>query len=592
MTRATFGSQLGLPILAALILVAPLIGAAGSALASGSCQDVDETFTGTLTGVPDETVAGTSVESDTHTLEVGSLDCRVLTLEATLTSVGIGDTPTGPSDDDLEVAYEGITVAGSQGLGTDETVQLSSPPAGTYDFTVEPWLTVESPYELHVTATLEEDPPASGDNADDETVVIAVPDTGINPYHDEFSAETYPGDLNLSQDPATYIEGYPHGAERLDLSLDVPYEGAVDQDEWDTVFEETLYWIPGTKIVGAYNAGPVFAGETTILDDDGHGTKTASLAVGNTLGTCGRCLFVAVESPLGIKWALQQPWIDLVSSSVSSVGSAGVPNAGVGANPGNLLSDRGALGPISEHTRAAVERGQTVLFSAGNGFANSLLTPYTTYSSALAGPDWVVTVGAVADFGECECSSDEAPALTGGKPVDVASYALGNLPAASHDSTSNETQHRGVSAATPTVAGTMGRTMLEARQVLGDTVGGSWDSAIAKGSPTSGPHGGMLEDGQLTRAELEQATRLTAEHTRSGWASVVPPTLPTTFTPNDARWTQWTVEGWGVVSERSSINATDVVLGDQPLPDRPMDAAMATIDEQNRAALWGPPVAP
>ncbi len=582
----------GVALLALLLIspaivptVASLAPNASQSAAANACPDLHERFEGTVTGTPDETVTR-STDAIHHDVTIGSSDCKITSLVATLSSTGaasedlLGSDPI--TDFDITVLYEGIPVGASASAGSDETVSLGESPWGDYTFQVEPWLTVESSYQLDVRAELEKAKPARGENKDAPTVVIAVVDTGINPYHEEFGAEGYPGQLNLSEHPSRYIEGYPAQAETLNLSLDAPdYATAVDQDNWSEVQQNQLYWIPGTKIIGAYDGGGSLDDGQNILDEDGHGSASASVALGNTVGTCPRCLLVAVEGLGGLEWAMAQPWIDLVSNSWGNRGNAGVPTAGTGG-----VDAFGALGnQRAAYTRAAVDRGQTVLFAAGNGMAGAFATPQSTYTSPYTGPDWVMTVGAVNKFAGCNCPGDEGSILASGKPVDVSSYGLGDIPAAPHNSMDGDDQHSGTSAATPIVAGAMGQTLLEARIALGDTVGGTRDGVMASGAATGT---GMLDDGQLTREELERATKLSAQHTQSSWIGIYPLSVPTFLLPQDTLWTEWTAEGWGVVNDRTAVNATAMVLGDQALPDRPLDEEMAQRDTDNREALWGP----
>src|SRR5688500_9444182 len=83
--------------------------------------------------------------------------------------------------------------------------------------------------------------------------VVAVIDTGINPYSAAFEDSS----SFARRHPSTYIRGYPKDAQPLRLSLDLPYKEAIekDADVWATVEKGKLYWIPGTKIVGAISFG-------------------------------------------------------------------------------------------------------------------------------------------------------------------------------------------------------------------------------------------------------------------------------------------------------------------------------------------------
>jgi PKD repeat protein len=249
---------------------------------------------------------------------------------------------------------------------------------------------------------------AAGGLAGRSFAVIAVVDSGINPYHDEFR------DPAFTAHPSTYIDRYPADAAALELSFDASqFSKAVSADEevWDSVGGRTLYWIPGTRIVGAVSVEA--DGANRILDDNGHGTATASVAAGATIGTCDTCLIVAVEGlgPEPLEWAMEQPWIDVVSNSWTLCLATCQPNTGI--MPGAPVS---TVDP--EETRQAVEKGKTVVFAAGNGMMNAFDVPQVTYANAYSGPDWIVTVGAA--------DADSGSTVAGtGRPVDVVGYGLG-----------------------------------------------------------------------------------------------------------------------------------------------------------------------
>src|SRR5688572_1791255 len=78
--------------------------------------------------------------------------------------------------------------------------------------------------------------------------VVAVVDTGINPYHVQFR-DPLPRFL---QHPSTYIPNFPPDAEALNLTFDAEdYNAAVLADcaEWAKVERGEMYWVPGTRIV-------------------------------------------------------------------------------------------------------------------------------------------------------------------------------------------------------------------------------------------------------------------------------------------------------------------------------------------------------
>jgi hypothetical protein len=113
------------------------------------------------------------------------------------------------------------------------------------------------------------------------TVVVAVADTGVNPYHAAFYRP------RNTAHPCTYVAGFDCRVPALRLSVgkytDYAKAVAADRAVWDSVVPGRWYWIPGTNIIGAVCDAPFDdirdpapEGTTCILDDNGHGTATAS----------------------------------------------------------------------------------------------------------------------------------------------------------------------------------------------------------------------------------------------------------------------------------------------------------------------------
>lgn len=379
--------------------------------------------------------------------------------------------------------------------------------------------------------------PASADEprvegGPDDAVVMAIIDGSFSPYHYDYRASMMPqaldadpgNDLPLNQAPNTWLPGLDASASfasfgPLELSLPVTPTNTRgsnlfidDAEAWDDVQGSTpgninAYWMPGTKVIAALDFG---ANAPHIYGDHAaHGTGTTSVGVGNIHGTCPECLLVfigydnAQHAQAALDWAHAQPWIDIVSNSwginqmtpvTSAIGSA------LGSrNPGVTFRDQIYAGPV-EGQRNASERGQSIVFSAGNGIENGFITPHTTYSSSIKGPDWVITVGAV---------TPTAPhgAYSGaGKPVDVA--GVGNSYPSAYNSTTisgSRNEFSGTSNAAPTVAGTYARALYLART---DLVGASrtqQGGVIATGAPFAcgaARPDCELGDGILTAEEL------------------------------------------------------------------------------------------
>lgn len=305
-------------------------------------------------------------------------------------------------------------------------------------------------------------PAVSPASQDDEHVVVAVVDTGINPYHEFFRAP------QLADHPASWLPGYPSEARSLALDFGhASLPAAFDADRstiWSTLqtssytkasdsFETHLYTFPGTRVVGAVSFGeyaPVTEREkplTPVFDDNGHGTHSAGLAAGADLAEAdGNVLVVMVEVGQGtfdegILWAARQPWIDAISLSIGTL--ANVPD------PRTFLGTRGS----EDATREAALSGKPVFVASGNGILPGGQAPVrsATYLSDYTGPWWVTRVGAAeGDTGSAWHSA----------PVD----ALTRTQRASPDAISftGATLAGGTSASAPNLAGHWAHLMLAA----------------------------------------------------------------------------------------------------------------------------------
>ncbi|HEX2056954.1 MAG TPA: S8/S53 family peptidase [Actinomycetota bacterium] len=419
-------------------------------------------------------------------------------------------------------------------------------------------------------------------------VVIAFVDSGINPYHQDFRAPEF------VHHPSKYIEGYPAEAQALKPSFGLAdskgYEAARKGDDtmWKTVKRDQLYWFPGTRIIGGISRGTggVTAPwqERAILDDQGHGTGVASVGTGRYFGSNPNALIVMVES-LGersLEWATSQPWIDIVSNSWGN--TANLP-----------LGD-------PESTRVATRRGQSVLFSAGNGATNTnsstifppggpvedpckCKTPDSDNSMTdpWSGPSWLITVGAASPInGQAHWWHSI--------PVDVASFgskwraagAWGVKPVIDEENVQTR-DFGGTSCAAPTTAGVLSAIIERARVELGDTTGGQRPDQVVAAGKKKLPKG-PLDDGKLTRLEAEAlvmktAAPVPADPEKLTWDYAVRPTTPIYYLH----------QGYGVVTSESKALALDVLLGKEDLPDRTeVDTFIAGIDTI-RNAIWGEP---
>lgn len=358
----------------------------------------------------------------------------------------------------------------------------------------------------------------AADPAVDDVVVVAVVDSGFDPYHWDMLAAKMPQHLNedasddlpLTQDPATWVPGHP-GADafasydRVDLTLTPDDAEAVpaelhtkDAQQWEKVEQSSLdavhmRWFPGTKVIGAITFG---TGDG--FSPNSHGVGTSSVSVGNIHGSCPHCLLVFVDG-LGEdanRWVEQQDWIDLQTNSW------GFSTSIVGRERVYAHSD-------TDSQRRAVDRGQSIFFSAGNGIEGAFVATNPTLFSSQEGPDWITTVGAIMPDGSS----------TGhGKPADVSSLGTAYPSAGGGTVTANST-FGGTSNATPVTAGMYAESLYRLRRLLSGPSRMQVDGVIAEG-----PAGCLeanplcaLADGQLTVHELRQALFRSAQYTEQGW---------------------------------------------------------------------------
>jgi len=429
--------------------------------------------------------------------------------------------------------------------------------------------------------------------------VIALVDTGINPYHKVFRdrsplAQRYPG---------TYLPNYPKGAIALHITLDAKnYNDAVRKDcasVWSKVRPGRLYWFPGTKIVGAISFGTQPAINCaardltdTYLLSTGHGAMTASRAASNDYGACPECRVVSVQLPLtvsvggedgsadsvdGIRWAAaNRSWIDVQSNSWGPLVPGWAPVSS------GMATDDPALTRAVEETA----RQQLAFWAAGNGVAfregvlghPTLLAPHLGPSPIIVGgydSGYVATwPGSMPNVSSDACSSwaTEGPTTT-----------------ASTDSTGS-----GTSAATPYVAGSAARIILEARRILGDTRTGYRGDVLASGR-AGAVKSGPLSDGKLTYAELKDVlfhtatARPVAEHNDGAVcdATYAPyNSTPVQWSEVPASFQQYPLIGYGGVDTPARNLAFKVLRGTAPMPARAQEDQIYAADQQARTELY------
>ena len=382
---------------------------------------------------------------------------------------------------------------------------------------------------------------ATGVSEADDAVVIAVIDSAINPYHWDFLASKMPqaldkdptNDLRLGVAPNEWLPGFPSpkafdSYQPLKLNFEeklaeAPIASlmALDKPKIDAVKESTAdslnyYWLPGTKVIGAMRFGP----QPLVGPTSEHGVGVTSVSTGNLHGTCPECLLLfigagdAESSEAAIAWAMDQPWIDLISNSYGHGG----------------VVPKFYNGTTVDEQRTASNRGQTVFFSAGNGVENAFTVVNPTYMSSQKGPDWLVTVGGVSPgdgnpyADATRASSEHASYVGAGKPADIAGVARAYSSAytAIGVGQTGATGFGGTSNAAPTIAGLYARALYMARKDLPGPSRIQRAGVIAAGgrySCASKRPKCELGDGRLTANELRRRLFHGAIHTPAGMTS-------------------------------------------------------------------------
>ena len=406
--------------------------------------------------------------------------------------------------------------------------------------------------------------------------VIGISDTGVNPYNLEYSATTYPDPdvlaltKNFTRPPSEYIPGYPADAQALPITLGHGYLPPQDKHIWDhnkVIQPGKLYWIPGTKIIGAIASSEASGGDPhPILDDEGHGSGTTSVSTGNRYGYCPTCLLVIVEGlNVGIKEAF--PWVDISSNSFGP--SLGLPTALTGA----VLAGSGP----DIASKKAVERGQIDLFAAGNGLGNFFDVPQADWGESYTGMPWNITVGAI--------RRDNHRAIVGdGIPVHVSAWGDGDLPSVCRTGEVSQCAFGGTSAATPYTAGVFGTVLTQIRRELGDGRAGQRPhQVIAEGIAIPGSP--YLSDGKLTRQELRDVVLKTTEPLNQ--SNDVPDLYPHPVWAPYIPEANVLFEGYGAATPDSAQRAIDVLMGRAPLPDRSFEDTFFQIDNMVKTTLYG-----
>lgn len=423
-------------------------------------------------------------------------------------------------------------------------------------------------------------------------VAVADIDTGVNPYHVEFRDHSPRAYIH----PSVYLPGYSPDVPALWLTLDEPdYATAVRADcaVWSNITAATQYWIPGTRIVSAITFGPgsTDCDDTTlpgaILDRGGHGTMTTSRVAGSESSLCPMCLIASIQgfSDQSMIWAANQPWIDAQTNSWGDL-----PTGYAGA-----VYTKAPLLPVDENDRAAVidlAAKQATFVAGGNGLAGFFgVTGHPAQFDNIAGPQGIIMVGGH-DNGYYTPWTMTLPHIV----ADANAH-----PSALFNQVSNrsETGGGGTSGATPFATGTFARAIWEARLAMDDHGIGYRDGNIVVAGPEATlPASGPLADGLLSLDEAKTALYRTANPRPvedghwdgpkcTGADCIVDglgiyATVPVEWSTVPEELPMYYYVGYGQVGNVTLNHLVDVLLGDEPMPERPVEDQFYTADTQVR----------
>ena len=409
-------------------------------------------------------------------------------------------------------------------------------------------------------------------------VVVAMIDTGINVYHNEFRRP------NLTDHPSTYIEGIPSDATEINLTFSENYSYNVEHDKtiWGNIIKKNLYWFPHTNILGISFAKPtsilsyLYLGDP-ILDEYMHGTATSSV-VSMINPNCTIVMIEAFPNTFkeALSWAVNQSWIDIIDIEF-----------GVVYRPFIYLELQTQWSGIDEIYKQGMEKGKIIVTPTGN-------KPWVnTVRSVVSGPPEVISVGGAEDF--CH-----GVLLTAAKRGDFVSSFTRLI--AWYQNTSLYVPESGTSFSVPTVVGTISSIILNLREESNYTHG------IINNSLIEIPE----ENKSIKNTDIRDVLNHTALYWKtsdwsfsdwiykSPWFNATNPytgeqlspeeklaILRVTFTVPVNPFAPWVQMGWGYVNESIVNETVDVLMGRKTMPEKPFGAVkyMESL-YNNRKIIW------
>ena len=336
-------------------------------------------------------------------------------------------------------------------------------------------------------------------------VVVAVIDSGINPYHEYFHARgpLYKDSKPSSVTPAVLREFGIGKSNIIEITRtgDFAKDFAKDKKQFDKIEKGEPYWFKGTNIIGIS-----FLDGNGLLRPDGnestHGIGTAAAV----LTANPEAVVVTVEgiSEESEEWAFTYPAVDIITTSYGPVTSA--PTGG----------------HLSNSYTGVVKNGKAHFGASAND------PTYSTFDET-SGPWWSIGIA-----GFEEGTSGGRQVMSGNVPDFVGDFTQ-DLPYCRSCETGLESVG-GTSFATPRSAGTFSKILLETRRDFGH-----------RGGIVKTKEGPSLVGGKnaLTVWEMRRALEVAAYYpssqdfsTEGGVDTAVP--------VNDVA--PWLQTGWGLIS--------------------------------------------
>jgi hypothetical protein len=375
-------------------------------------------------------------------------------------------------------------------------------------------------------------------------VVVAVIDSGVNPYHEFFhrGGPLYGKKAPASVTPDVLKELGIGSSQVMRLTRTGDFDSDFERDEaqWDRVQAGRPYWFAGTNVIGISFASSRLRPERTT---SAHGVGTAAAV----LAANPDAIVIAVEgiTDASEEWAFEHPAVDIVSTSYGPLTSAPTLNHLTASHAGVVVNGKAHVGAAANDPT------------------------YSTFDET-SGPWWSI---GVAGFEE---GTSDGRQVTSGNVADFVGDFTQDLPYC-WSCEKGTRSVGGTSFATPRTAGTLSRVVLEARRAAGHrrgvtTVGGR--RVMVGGSRP-------LSVWQLRRA-LEEAAAYprTADYSPDPRALPVPDAAP------------WTTTGWGLVSPAPDYRVVDEALAHLGVRGRitrrkPAEACeFMTANMQARRAYW------